>query len=138
MSSIFSKIISKDIASYIVYEDEIVLAFLDISQATPGHTLIVPKKAFKDIFELPDDIASHIFSVAQKVSTAIKKAFNPAGLNILSNNGEIAGQTIFHFHLHLIPRYQTDDIVFHFKNHAETLDAETYQKRAALITSALL
>lgn len=110
--TIFSKIINGDIPSYKVYEDEHVLAFLDISQVTKGHTLVIPKKAAANIFEIDEENMAHLAKALPRVAKAIKKAFNPLGLNILQNNGEYAGQTVFHIHFHLIPRYADDDDQF--------------------------
>ncbi len=138
MSSIFTKIIEKEIPAYFVYEDDLVLAFLDISQITVGHTLVVPKKAFKNLFELPEELAAHIFKVSLKISKAIKKAFNPKGFNVLNNNGEIAGQSVFHFHIHLIPRYTPGNLDDLFKANPPSLTSKDYAKRAARIKEALL
>nr|WP_310255555.1 HIT family protein [Fictibacillus barbaricus] len=106
---IFCKIVAGDIPAYKVYEDENVLAFLDISQVTKGHTLIVPKDHAKDIYELPEETAAKLFSVVPKIASGIKQTFNPIGLNLLNNNGEAAGQSVFHYHMHFIPRYGTGD-----------------------------
>ena len=113
---IFCKIINGEIPSYKVYEDENFLAFLDISQATIGHTLVIPKKHYENIFELPE--GSNIFSIVTKLAKAIKKATNVQGVNILNNNGEIAGQTVKHFHIHIIPRYENDDFTFIFPSNS--------------------
>lgn len=138
MSSIFSKIIAKEIPAHFVYEDDLVVAFLDISQATKGHTLVVPKAFYRDIFSVPEDLAAHVFEVAVKVAKALKVAFEPEGINILSNNGETSGQTVFHFHLHLIPRYEKDDVKFSMKNNMSNLSLDDYKERARLIKAALL
>jgi histidine triad (HIT) family protein len=138
MSTIFSKIITREIPAHLVYEDDYVIAFLDISQATKGHTLVVPKIAYKDIFDVPEKTASHVFGVAVKLSKAIKKAFGVDAINVLSNNGEVAGQTVFHFHIHLIPRYRKDDEnLFKLKNNQGDLSIDDYQTRAKLIREAL-
>ncbi|MBN2300082.1 MAG: HIT family protein [Acholeplasmataceae bacterium] len=138
MSTIFSKIIAKEIPAHFVYEDDLVVAFLDISQATKGHTLVVPKAEYRDIFSVPDDLAAHVMKIAVKMAQALKTAFDPAGINILSNNGEKSGQTVFHFHLHLIPRYEKDDAKFSLKNNMSNLSIEDYRERARLIKAALL
>jgi len=138
MPTIFAKIIARDIPAHIVYEDDVAIAFLDISQATKGHTLVVSKEVFKDIFEVRPEVAAHLFGVAQKLSVAIQKAFHVTGLNILSNNGEIAGQTVFHFHLHLIPRYQKGDVSFNLPNNMGSVTQEEYKERALKIKEALL
>ena len=107
---IFDKIIHKEIPAHIVYEDDVVLAFLDISQVTPGHTLVVPKKHVANIFEYDEELASAVFARIPKIARAVQ-ASNPdiKGLNILSNNGELAYQSVFHSHIHLIPRYTKED-----------------------------
>jgi len=138
MPTIFSKIIAREIPAHIVYEDELVIAFLDILQATKGHTLVVPKTEYSDIFDVPEDVLLHVMRVAQKVSKAISIAFQPEGLNILSNNGAVAGQTVFHFHLHVIPRYQRDEIKISLKNNMNDLNTNDYKERASFIKAALL
>ncbi|WP_026677141.1 HIT family protein [Fictibacillus gelatini] len=106
---IFCKIVKGEIPSAKVYEDENVFAFLDIGQVTKGHTLVIPKNHCKDLYELPSETAEKIFSVVPKIANGIKAAFDPIGMNLLNNNGEAAGQTVFHFHMHLIPRYGSGD-----------------------------
>ncbi|RIM68116.1 HIT family protein, partial [Staphylococcus arlettae] len=93
--TIFSKIIAGDIPSFKVYEDDYVYAFLDISQVTKGHTLLVPKKVSANIFETDEETMKHIGAALPKVANAIKSAFNPDGLNIIQNNGEFADQSVF-------------------------------------------
>jgi histidine triad (HIT) family protein len=106
---IFCKIINGDIPSMKVYEDDHVLAFLDISQVTKGHTLLIPKVHKENIYELSAETASHLFSVAPKIANALKAEFEPVGFNLLNNTGEQAGQSVFHFHMHFIPRYGQGD-----------------------------
>ena len=137
MPTIFSKIIAREIPAHFVYEDDLVVAFLDISQATKGHTLVVTKQLYATIFDVPEDVAAHLFSVATKLSKAIQKAFHVEALNVLSNNGELAGQTVFHFHIHLIPRYVKEELSFQLKNNIGNLNANDYKERARLIKEAL-
>ncbi|WP_226038029.1 HIT family protein [Aquibacillus saliphilus] len=106
---LFCKIANGDIPSAKVYEDDYVYAFLDISQVTKGHTLIIPKTHVKDIYDTPSDVAAELFKRVPKLANAIKKVYQPIGLNILNNNEEPAGQSVFHLHLHLIPRYGKGD-----------------------------
>ncbi|BAB04908.1 HIT family protein [Halalkalibacterium halodurans] len=106
---IFCKIIAGEIPSATVYEDDHVYAFLDISQVTKGHTLVIPKVHKRNVFELSEEIASSLFAAVPKISRAINDAFQPIGMNIVNNNGEAAGQTVFHYHLHLLPRYGEGD-----------------------------
>lgn len=106
---IFCKIINGDIPAAKVYEDEDIIAFLDISQVTKGHTLVIPKVHKENIYELTPEIANKLFERVPRIANAIKKQYDPIGLNILNNNGEFAGQSVFHFHVHLIPRYGEND-----------------------------
>ena len=118
---IFCKIINQEIPSHKIYEDDKVYAFLDISQVTPGHALIVPKKHVPDIFAYDEELASDVFARVPKIARAIEAAFpETGGLNILSNNKALAYQTVFHSHIHLVPRYsKKDDFSIHFGNHME-------------------
>src|SRR5690625_2255371 len=106
---LFCSIISGDIPSAKVYEDEHVYAFLDISQVTKGHTLIIPKIHTKNIYETSTEIAAELFKQVPVIANAIQKAYQPAGLNLLNNNEAFAGQSVFHTHIHLIPRYDETD-----------------------------
>lgn len=127
---IFCKIIKGEIPSYTVYEDDVVKAFLDISQVTPGHTLMVPKKHVQDIFAYDDELAQAVFARLPKVARAIK-ASNPniKGMNILNNNGKVAYQSVFHSHIHLIPRYDSDDgFAMKFTDHSKQMTEEKYKK----------
>ena len=107
---IFCKIIEKEIPSYPVYEDDLVYAFLDITQTTKGHTLVIPKKHVTDIFEYDETLASYVFTRIPKIARALEKAFpDMVGLNMVNNNKEAAYQSVFHSHVHLIPRYGKED-----------------------------
>ncbi|MCI8717475.1 MAG: HIT family protein [Lachnospiraceae bacterium] len=106
---IFCKIASGDIPSYTLYEDNLFKVFLDLSPTSFGHALLIPKEHYANLFELEDEIASKIFVLAKKVASAMKTSLQCDGFNLLQNNGEIAGQTMFHFHIHLIPRYKDDN-----------------------------
>ena len=106
---IFCKIISGDIPSYQVYEDDDVLAFLDITQTTKGHTLVVPKKHIRNVLEMSAEDAATLFSKIPHIASHITQRLSASGMNILQNNEMIAGQTVFHAHVHLIPRYSKDD-----------------------------
>ncbi|MBU9712647.1 HIT family protein [Evansella tamaricis] len=106
---IFCKIVHGDIPSAKVYEDDKVLAFLDLSQVTKGHTLVIPKKHEENVYELSHDTSSNLFQAVPKIARALKATYGPVGMNILNNNGEEAGQSVFHYHLHLLPRYGKGD-----------------------------
>ncbi|MFB1052203.1 HIT family protein [Paraliobacillus sp. JSM ZJ581] len=135
---IFCKIINGDIPSAKVYEDDDVFAFLDISQVTKGHTLIIPKTHVKNIYEIPEQAASNLFARVPKIANAIKDAFRPEGINVLSNTGEAAGQSVFHLHLHLIPRYgKTDGFRPIWETHADDYTQEALQSIAQNINEQI-
>lgn len=133
--TIFGKILTGEIPSFKVYEDDYVYAFLDISQVTKGHTLLIPKKASANIFETDEETMKHIGAALPKVANAIKRAFNPDGLNIIQNNGEFADQSVFHIHFHLIPRYENDIDGFGYKweTHEDILNNDAKQQIAEQI-----
>lgn len=132
---IFCKIIAGDIPSAKVYEDEDVYAFLDISQVTKGHTLVIPKAHVKNIYETNEEVASQLFARVPKISQAIEKSFSPKGINVLSNTGEAAGQSVFHLHLHLIPRYdQTDGFQPNWVTHNDDYSKEDLAEIAESIS----
>ncbi|HFO0750720.1 TPA: HIT family protein [Staphylococcus aureus] len=133
--TIFGKILTGEIPSFKVYEDDYVYAFLDISQVTKGHTLLIPKKASANIFETDEETMKHIGAALPKVANAIKRAFNPDGLNIIQNNGEFADQSVYHIHFHLIPRYENDIDGFGYKweTHEDILDNDAKQQIAEQI-----
>ncbi len=105
---IFCKIANGEIPSNTIYEDDDFRVILDNGPATKGHALILPKEHYADLFELSDEAASKALIVAKKVSAQLKDKLNIDGLNVVQNNGETAGQTVKHFHIHLIPRYKND------------------------------
>ncbi|NLK03300.1 MAG: HIT family protein [Clostridiales bacterium] len=107
---IFCKIIAGDIPSSVIYEDEDLKVIMDIYPAARGHAIIITKKHFENIFELDDDVAKKVLIVAKKVGIALKDELGCGGINLLQNNGETAGQTVFHLHFHLIPRYDGDNV----------------------------
>lgn len=106
---LFCKIAKGEIPCYKVYEDNNILAFLDISQTTKGHTLVITKEHFQNFLYVPKDLLSQAISVAQKVAQAEIASLGAKGVNILINTNEEAGQTIMHFHIHVIPRYDNND-----------------------------
>ncbi|WCA22482.1 HIT family protein [Candidatus Phytoplasma oryzae] len=116
MATIFNKIIEKKIPSYIIYEDELIISFLDIYPYTKGHTLVVTKKDYRSILEVPRHIFLHMFDIIQKMSKVLIKTLNAEGINLLNNNGKVSGQTIFHYHVHLIPRFDEKEVNLVFNN----------------------
>ena len=102
---IFCKLANGDIPTTKLYEDDEFTVILDAGPASKGHALILPKKHYANIYEIPDDVCARAFVLARKMAIRLTKAMNCDGFNIVQNNGEAAGQTVFHFHIHLIPRY---------------------------------
>jgi histidine triad (HIT) family protein len=112
---IFCKIIAKQIPAEIIYENENAIAILDLNPIHYGHTLIIPKIHCKEFTELPESCYDSVFDAAKVVAKALVQAFNLEGYNLFSNNGTIAGQSVFHFHMHVTPRYRHDNIQFILK-----------------------
>lgn len=107
---IFCKIANGEIPAATLYEDEDFRVILDLGPASKGHALILPKAHASNIYEMPDELAGKAMILAKKMAGALTKALNCDGFNIVQNNGECAGQTVFHFHMHLIPRYEGDQV----------------------------
>jgi histidine triad (HIT) family protein len=105
---IFCKIIAGEIPSHTLYEDEQFKVILDVGPATKGHALILPKEHYANLYELPEDVAMNVMKLAKKMVQVMTDRLGCDGFNLVQNNGEVAGQTVFHFHLHLIPRYKDD------------------------------
>ena len=103
---IFCKIANGEIPAATLYEDQDFRVILDLGPASKGHALILPKAHFENLYELPDDLAGKALILAKEVTKKMKKVLNCDGYNVVQNNGEAAGQTVFHFHVHVIPRYE--------------------------------
>lgn len=110
---IFCKIAGGEIPSTTLYEDDDFRVIFDISPASKGHVLILPKEHSDNVFDLPEETAAKIYVLAKKVAAAVKEALGCDGVNILQNNGEAAGQSVFHLHMHIIPRYKGDTDTVH-------------------------
>lgn len=106
---IFCKIANGIIPSKTLYEDERFRVILDLGPAARGHALILPKEHYADLYELPEDTAAEAMKLARKMAARMTEKLQCEGFNLVQNNGEVAGQTVFHFHMHLIPRYQDDN-----------------------------
>ena len=132
---IFCKIAAGDIPSKTLYEDESFRVILDISPASKGHAIILPKNHAANLYELSDEDAANIFVVAKKVATVMKDVLACDGLNVLQNNGEAAGQSVFHLHVHLIPRYENDAV--NIKWNPGTPDEAFLTEFAQKVSSAL-
>ena len=112
---IFCKLANGDIPTATVYEDEYLRAIMDAAPANKGHIIILPKSHAANIYELEDEYVSRAFVLAKKLAVALKKLTGCDGVNILQNNGVAAGQTVFHFHVHVIPRFKDDDCTIVWK-----------------------
>lgn len=112
---IFCKLANGDIPTATVYEDEYLRAIMDAAPANKGHIIILPKSHAANIYELEDEYVSRAFVLAKKLAVALKELTGCDGVNILQNNGEAAGQTVFHFHVHVIPRFKDDDCTIVWK-----------------------
>lgn len=122
---IFCKIANKEIPGKIVYEDDLCLAFLDLSQTTNGHTLVVPKTHYQNILDVDKEVLSHLIKVTKKLTNQIITNLDAKGANVLTNANEVAGQIVMHFHIHIIPRYnETDQIKIDFTDRSQEVDLD--------------
>jgi histidine triad (HIT) family protein len=108
MTSVFTRIVRGEIPAFKLYEDELTLAFLDINPAARGHTLVIAKPELPGLLDLPPELVTATALTTQRVARAIVAALKPDGFNIIQNNGSAAGQVVFHFHIHIIPRWEGD------------------------------
>ncbi len=108
MDCIFCKIVNKEIPNYTVYEDESVLAFLDIFPHAVGHTVVIPKVHAENLLELADDKVEAVFKAVKKVQEKLQKALDPQGFSVGWNHGEAGGQAVPHLHIHVLPRWNND------------------------------
>jgi len=132
---VFCRIVAGQIPSTKVHEDALTLAFMDIGQVNPGHVLVAVKPHVDNIFGLDDALAAAVFQTAARVARAVNKAYSPQGVTLYQANGLAAGQTVFHFHLHLVPRYDRDgmNLTWPAKNPPrEQLEADAAKIRSAL------
>lgn len=113
---VFCKIIKKELPSKVIFENEEFLAFLSTGPVSRGHTLLIPKKHFSDIFEFETKYLERLIGVAKKISKKLVKDNNATGINLLQSNGKDAQQSVFHFHLHIVPRYKKDGLDLWLKN----------------------
>ncbi len=132
---IFCKIASGQIPSETIYEDSDFRVILDLNPAAKGHALILPKKHFKDIMDLDDDVSSKVLKLAAKIGKAMMEGLGCGGFNIVQNNGILAGQTVFHFHVHIIPRYEDGPKIAQWEPQKST--PEELEKTAQSIKAAM-
>ncbi|GBD86437.1 HIT-like protein [bacterium BMS3Abin03] len=120
MECIFCNIVNHNAEAEIIFEDDEIIAFLDIQPINYGHTLVVPKKHYDNFLTVPQEELSRVIKTVQYIAGAVKRSVKADGFNVISNNGESAGQTVYHFHFHIIPRF-ADDFTFkpRFKNYTD-------------------
>lgn len=135
MASIFSRIVSGEIPAARVYEDDLTLAFMDINPASRGHTLVICKEELSGLLDLPPDLLAAVTRTTQRVARAIVAALKPDGFNLVQNNGAAAGQVVFHYHVHIIPRWEGDRALAHWK--PGTSDPATLQALASEISAQI-
>ena len=129
---IFCKIANGGIPSKTIYEDEKFRVILDLGPATKGHALILPKEHYANLYELPEEMAGDVMKLAKKMATQITEKLGCEGFNLVQNNGDLAGQTVHHFHLHLIPRYRADGQTIGWKPQ-EVSQEELEEVRAQIV-----
>ncbi|MEN9934600.1 MAG: hypothetical protein RLZZ387_1179 [Chloroflexota bacterium] len=138
MPTIFSRIVAGEIPAIKLYEDDHTLAFMDISPASRGHALVICKQEHADLFAIPPELLAATAQSVQKVAQAVRATLRPDGVNIVQNNGGAAGQTVFHYHVHIIPRWEGDGVLqpwAHYQSSPDELRALAEQIRAALAPS---
>jgi len=129
MECVFCEIIKKKMPCYKISENKNAIAFLDVSPASNGHTIVIPKKHYENFVKTPDNVIRDVMSLAKKVCEILDKTLKPIGYNFLSNQNKIAGQCIFHFHLHVIPKYKTNDgFEIKYNNPTKTSVKDIYEK----------
>lgn len=134
-NNIFAKILRGEIPCQKVYEDEHTLAFMDVMPQSEGHTLVIPKYEAENLFQLPAEHLQNLITVTQRIATAAKQAFSADGLMLIQFNGEPAGQTVFHIHFHIVPRYAGKPLREHGRAMA---DKEVLAKQAEQLRQALV
>jgi histidine triad (HIT) family protein len=133
-NNVFARILRGEIPAHRVYEDEHTLAFMDVMPQSDGHALVIPKAEAENLFELPPAALAATVLTTQRVARAVKKAFAAPGIMVAQLNGREAGQSVFHIHFHVIPRYEGIDLHFHARDMADpaVLAAHAERVRAAL------
>jgi len=135
--NIFAKILRGEMPAFSVYETAHCLAFLDIMPQSDGHTLVLPKTPAENLFDLDEEAARQLFAEVKIVATGVKKAFSPDGIRLMQFNGAAAGQTVFHFHMHIVPCYEGQGQGQ--RSHAgETADSALLEEQAARLRAALI
>ena len=127
--NIFAKILRGEANAHVVLDEEHCLAFMDLMPQSPGHTLVIPKEPAENLFDLSSEGLTTLMATTQRVARAVKAAFEPAGLMILQLNGRDAGQTVFHIHFHVIPRYPGEGLTLHARSMADADELAAHAER---------
>ncbi len=133
---IFCKLANGVFETNTIYEDDLVRVILDASPATKGHALVLPKEHYRNLFDLDEKYAAHVLVVAKKIANVMKDTLGCTGLNIMQNNEAVAGQTVFHFHLHIIPRYDDDNLNLTFNDPAP-IDKDVAKELCEKLSNAI-
>ena len=128
-NNIFAKILRGEADAHVVLDEEHCLAFMDLMPQSPGHTLVIPREPAESIFDLSAESLSVLVATTQRVARAVRTAFRPAGMMLLQLNGADAGQTVFHIHFHVIPRYPGEGLTLHARSIANTDDLRDHAAR---------
>lgn len=132
-SCIFCKIVRKEAPASVAYEDEKVIAFMSVPPINIGHTLVIPKKHYENIYEIPEEEVAYLYKIVKKLSHAVQKAVNAEGIRLIQNNGATAGQVIFHLHVHIIPMNKDQPWGHRLENRlADALKADAEKIRQSL------
>ncbi len=132
--NVFAKILRSEADAHIVLEEEHCVAFMDVMPQSDGHTLVIPREHAENVFELSSDALSHLIATTQRVARAVRSAFKPAGVMLMQLNGPAAGQTVFHVHFHIVPRYTGDGMNLHARAAAPS---SVLREHAARVRAAL-
>ena len=133
-NNVFARILRGEIPSHKVFEDEHTLAFMDVMPQAAGHALVIPKTAAENLFDLPEAALTATILTTQRVARAVRKAFDAPGIMVAQLNGRQAGQSVFHIHFHIVPRYEGIDLRFHARDMA---DHKVLAEHAARVRAAL-
>ncbi|MEE9595318.1 MAG: HIT family protein [Acidiferrobacterales bacterium] len=120
---IFCKIIAGEIPCVKLYEDELTMAFMDINPGNEGHVLVIPKEHWEDVHAIPSDLIGSTVKTVKKIATAVEETLNPDGINLVQANGKGAAQSVFHFHMHILPRRMDDELKMNWGLRAGDMDA---------------
>ena len=134
-NNIFARILRGEANAHVVLDEEHCMAFMDVMPQSPGHTLVIPREPVENLFELSAHGLTHLMAATQRVARAVYAAFDPGGVMVMQLNGANAGQTVFHIHFHVIPRYAGEGLTLHARSVA---DASQLERHAARIRAALV